>query len=234
MSRAASGERPRRERVREQQRQQPIEEIRQAAFAVLDADGVTAVSLAAVGKAVGMTPQALRRHFPSRDALVDALVIAACADLGVAVAAAAAPTPQGGTIPKGARVALLAREYRRWALAHPRRYVMLFTDRSPDVRDPAAGAAAVNQGMLALIAALAAIAAPARASTLDRALLRWGQAIGAPADTPPAVLGPAVQLWSRVHGLVTLEIAGAFDSMGLDAGLLLDVEVGTALDALGA
>ncbi len=232
MPRAASGERPRRERVGEQERQQTIEEIRRTAFALLDAEGVTAVSPAAVGRAMGMTRPALHRYFPSRDALVDALVVAAHADLGVAVAAAATTAPRGGTVPKGARVALLAREYRRWALAHPRRYMVLFTDRSPDAQDPVDGAAAVNRGMLALIAALAEIAAPAATTTLDRALLRWGQSIGAPADTPPAVLGSAVQLWSRIHGLVTLEIAGAFDSMGVDAGLLLDVEVGTALDAV--
>ena len=34
-----------------------------------------------------------------------------------------------------------------------------------------------------------------------------------------------VLLWSRVHGLVSLELGGAFDSMGIDGDLLLTSEV---------
>jgi hypothetical protein len=39
------------------------------------------------------------------------------------------------------------------------------------------------------------------------------------------VLRLGVLLWSRVHGLVSLELGGAFDSMGIDGDLLLTSEV---------
>src|SRR5689334_11592847 len=115
MSGPTPDERPRRERLRAQQRRRTVAEIEGAAFALLDAGGLAAVSLAAVGKAVGMTPPALYRYFASREALVDALVVAAFADLGSTVAAAADEV--AGTAPDRERVARIAREYRAWALA---------------------------------------------------------------------------------------------------------------------
>jgi len=54
---------------------------------------------------------------------------------------------------------------------------------------------------------------------------------GDPADAGVALA--TVRLWSRVHGLVGLEIGGNTASMGLDAGLLLDAEVTAVLDGSG-
>ncbi|WP_440067250.1 TetR/AcrR family transcriptional regulator [Streptosporangium sp. OZ121] len=229
MSTSASTEGPTR---RERLRRQTIEEIKQRAFELLDAGGTNDVSIASVGKAMGMSPPALYRYFPSREALLEALVVDAYTDLGSAVASAA----RGGAGQDArSRVTLMVQAWRRWALALPRRYAMLFSDRAPAAQDPPEGVAAVNEGMLPLVIALQEIASPSSAggTPLDESLLRWGQAIGAPAGITPAALRLGVLCWSRVHGLVSLEIAGAFDSMGMDAGLLLAEEIEAVVDTAG-
>jgi hypothetical protein len=42
-----------------------------------------------------------------------------------------------------------------------------------------------------------------------------------------------VLTWSRIHGLVSLEITGAFDSMNMDAGLLMAAEIESVIRAAG-
>ncbi|MEV0621824.1 TetR/AcrR family transcriptional regulator [Nonomuraea sp. NPDC050404] len=229
MSSASTDHPTRRERLR----QQTIDEIKQRAFELVDADGAHELSIASVGKAMGMSPPALYRYFPSREALLEALVVDAYADLGSTVASAA---QKGSDQEAPARVALIAQAWRRWALTHPRRYGMLFSDRSPAAQDPPEGVVAVNQGMLPLLAALREIAPPSSGTggPFEESLLRWGKAIGAPADIMPRALRLGVLCWSRVHGLVSLEIAGAFDSMGLDGELLLAAEIETVVGQAGA
>jgi hypothetical protein len=68
---------------------------------------------------------------------------------------------------------------------------------------------------------------------LAETLARWGRAIDAPAGASPLQLRLAVLLWSRIHGLVTLEISGVFTGMGLDAGRLLDAEIRAVLAEVG-
>ncbi|PRX96693.1 TetR/AcrR family transcriptional regulator [Allonocardiopsis opalescens] len=217
---------PRRERLRLQQREQTIAEIERTAYALLDDGGVAAVSLAAVGKAMGMTAPALYRYFPSRDALIDRLVTSSYAELSAAITTARPGEEHGA-----AKVRHMARAYRAWVLRHPRRYAMLFTDRRPDMAEPAEGVAAFNQAMLDLLAALAE-AAPGPVEGplgMDESLARWAERIGAPPGTPAPVLRRGALLWSRVHGLATLEIAGVFGTMGIDAGQLVEAEVQAVL-----
>lgn len=220
-----SSERPEPASRRERLRQQTVEEIKQRAFEMVDAGGAHDVTIASVGKGMGLTPPALYRYFPSREALLSALVVDAYADLGSAVAQAAEEaTEEDGR----SRVRVVLTAYREWALAHPRRYTMLFSDRSRDVPDSPDGVAAVNVGMLPLLAALREIAPPStvgEATPLDEGLARWAQAMGAPAEVAPSTLRLAVLSWSRVHGLVSLEITGALANMGLDAGPLIAAEL---------
>jgi AcrR family transcriptional regulator len=222
MSVNATPERPTR---RERLRQQTVDEIKQRAFELVDASGAHDVTIASLGKAMGMTPPALYRYFPSREALLAALVVDAYADLGSTVATAAQDAAgQDARI----RVALIADTYRHWALTYPRRYTMLFSDRSRDVPDSPDGVARVNEGMLPMLAALGEIASPSSSggvTPLDEALLRWGRTMGVSTDLTPKALRLGVLSWSRIHGIISLEIAGAFANMGLDAGPLMAAEI---------
>lgn len=217
---------------RERLRRQTADEIKQRALELVDADGAHDVTIASVGKAMGMTPPALYRYFASREALLSALVVDAYADLGSTVADAAEHAV--GQDP-AVRVRVALTTYRTWALAHPRRYTMLFSDRARGVPDSPDGVAAINVGMVPVIAALGEIVAPSAPAdpALDAALSRWAQAMGAPGELAPAALRLAVLAWSRVHGLVSLEITGALAAMGLDVDALVEAEITAVLDAAG-
>ena len=41
----------------------------------------------------------------------------------------------------------------------------------------------------------------------------------------PATALRALLIWSRLHGIVSLEIAGNFASMGIDSGLLFETQL---------
>jgi Tetracyclin repressor-like, C-terminal domain len=45
-------------------------------------------------------------------------------------------------------------------------------------------------------------------------------------DADPATALRAVLIWSRLHGIVSLEIDGNFGSMGIDPGQLFEAELG--------
>jgi hypothetical protein len=44
-------------------------------------------------------------------------------------------------------------------------------------------------------------------------------------DVDPAVALHAILIWSRLHGLVSLEIAGNFASMGIDPGEVFEAQL---------
>jgi AcrR family transcriptional regulator len=224
---------------RERLRRQTVDEIVQAALELVDAGGAHGLSLASVGKAVGMTPPALYHYFASREALLDALVLAGYSDLGTAVATAAR---EAHDRPAVERLSAIAHAWRRWALDHPRRYSMLFTGSRRESVDPLESVSAISRSMLALVTTLQEIAGDAETGTagasdagdasrstagsvLDDDLARWGRSLGAPAEATPTSLRLALSTWYRVHGIVSLEIVGAFGTMGLDGEHLLAAEL---------
>lgn len=213
---------------RERLRRQTVDEIVQAALELVDAGGAHGLSLSSVGKTVGMTPPALYHYFASREALLDALVLAGYTDLGTAVDTAAR---SAAGRPAVERLSVIAHAWRRWALERPRRYSMLFTGSRRESVDPLENVGPISQSMLALVLTLQEIsdAYPGSrsdsATMLDEELSRWGTTLGAPSDTTPPALRLALSTWYRVHGLVSLEIVGALDTMGLDGGRLLSVEL---------
>lgn len=219
---------------RERLRRQTVDEIVEAALGLVDDGGAHGLSLASVGKAVGMTPPALYHYFASREALLDALVLAGYADLGTAVETA---VRQAQDRSPADRLAAITGAWRRWALDHPRRYSMLFTGSRREAVDPLESVGAIGQSMLALVTTIQEVAADtdagdaaeagstAEGSVLDQDLARWGRTLGTPADAAPAALRLALSTWYRVHGLVSLEIVGAFGTMGLDGERLLAAEL---------
>lgn len=210
---------------RERVRAQTLEEIKRHALAQVAEGGTGALSLNAIAKAMGMSGPALYRYFASRDDLLAALVADGYRELaGVVVAAGAAAARRT----PARRLAAMTAAYRAWALAHPQRYALLFAPRPAGFDDPEEGIAAMSTAMHELLAALAELAgdaAPARAGTLDAQLRRWAAQRATGAALPPLVLKLGVLVWTRMHGIVSLELAGVLGDMELDAGLLLDAEL---------
>jgi AcrR family transcriptional regulator len=213
--------------MRERYRTQVRHEVKQAALAQLAQAGPAAVSISAIGKQLGVSGPALYRYFASRDELLTELAIDAYRDLAGALAAAARRAGQG----PGPRFATAARAYRSWALEQPHRYRLLFGPPLPGYdahAQPLIDAAQAAMNVLLDILGEAGEQAAAPPEPLASQLAAWARPYDHPAG--PAVALRAILAWSRLHGFVSLEIAGNYTSMGLDPARLFEIEL-AALDA---
>ena len=213
---------------RERLRAQTLAEIKQHALTQIAQDGVEALSLMGVARTMGMSGPALYRYFGSRDDLLAALVAEAWGGLADAMEAAAHAARRRGP---AARFRAVADAYRAWALEQPHRYrLALETDYgsgrfAPEATLPAAGRAMAV--MLNAVADLGPLPAPRPGAirALDTQLERWVGTRAMRADLPPAAFEMAVLAWTRMHGTISLELVGVFDSMGLDPALLHRAEI---------
>lgn len=223
---------------RDRLRLQTLDEIRAHAFAQVDAGGPEALSLNAIAKAMGMSGPAIYRYFASRDALLVALITDAYGELTGALEEAGRAAARRAP---ARRLAAVGEAYRAWALAHPRRYAMVFGVRGAEVpADPEEAIDEIHGGMRVLLAVLgelagggaAGVGAGGGAAKLDRQLEAWAVRRGTDTPLPPHVLRWGVLTWTRIHGLVSLELAGVLGDMGLDGGLLLTAELDAVVAAL--
>lgn len=208
----------RRERLRTQTR----EEAKAAALRQIAAAGPQSLSLNAIGKELGMTGPALYRYFAGRDELLTELISDGYHDLADAVETAASASAGD---PPADRIRVLARAYRGWALAQPHRYLLLFGTPVPGYAAPAHTIAAATRTLRAFLEPIASLSYAARYPLLEDQLTA-GLADRNP-DAPWS--GPALRLgvtgWTRMHGVVSLEVEGHFGPMGFDPGLLFEAEV---------
>ena len=215
---------------RERLRAEALEEIRHHGYEQIAAGGPTALSLNGIAKAMGMSGPAMYRYFASRDELLTTLVSESYEDLAATLEAAvrdAAPECQ-------LRVAVQAS--RAWALANPHRYRLVFGstygsgELDPDRIIPAAG-----RSMAVILAGLADLdpndpGPPVDNASLRREVQRWGKVRAGGQLSDPGVLLLGLLTWSRLHGIVSLEIEGFYEQVGVDPGLLYESEVQHLID----
>jgi AcrR family transcriptional regulator len=212
--------------MRERYRAQVRHEVKEAALRQLAESGPAGVSVSAIGKQLGVSGPGLYRYFASRDELLTELVIDAYNDLAGALSAAAGRAP--GT-ERRARLDATARAYRSWALAQPHRYRLLFGPPLPGYDAHArrlvdAAQAAMNV-LVDAVCELADRTGTPPSQPLASQLSAWAQLHGL--DIDPATAMQGVLIWSRLHGLVSLEIAGSFASMGIDPDELFETQLAT-------
>ena len=216
----APGPTPMRERYRAHVRH----EVKQAALRQLAESGPAAVSISAIGKQLGMSGPALYRYFASRDELLTELTIDAYHDLADALGAAAGRAPDRGA---RARLEELGRAYRSWALAQPHR--LLFGPPLPGYDAHAQRLVeAAEASMAVLIEVLRDLGDPAvllPGPPLASQLSAWAHQHSLEAD--PATALRAVLAWSRLHGFVSLEIAGNYASMSIDPDQVFEIQLAT-------
>ena len=199
---------------RERYRAQVREEIKQRAWAQIATAGASALSLNAIAKQMGVSGPALYRYFANRDELITELITDAYRSQADAVAAAATA---------GADLAGLADVVRQWALADPHRYFLIYGTPVPGYHAPDDVTAIAAEIMAVLLDAAAALPADERDGPFDSHLeshREWAR--GHPA--PPAVLHRTLTFWTRLHGVLSLELAGHFTGMGFDPALLFAAE----------
>ncbi len=205
------------------------EEVKAIALRQLAAGGIAALSLNAIGKEMGVTGSALYRYFASRDALLSDLILDAYGDLAATVEDVASP---GGHADPDVALRALAAALRAWALAQPHRYLLLYGTPVPGYVAPASATALAGRILAPFLAALAARPTPAiladpRLSALEAQFAVWARERGL--DAAGSTLRRGVTWWTRMHGLLGLELAGHFGSMGFDPALLYDAEVAALL-----
>lgn len=209
-------------------RAQTLAEIKEHAFDQIAADGVEALSLNGVARAMGMSGPALYRYFASRDDLLAELVADAWGSLSDALEQAAGSARRRAP---AARFRALCEAYRTWGLDDPHRYELALETHygsgrfAPESTLPAAG-----RSMVVVLDAIAALGPlpvqrAGASRTLNAQLGRWRQSRGLRDDATPAALELGVLTMSRLHGAVSLELTGTFESMELDGALIFRTEV---------
>lgn len=207
--------------------------IQETAWAQIAELGAPALSLRAVARALHITAPAIYNYFPSRDDLVTALIVDAFSSLAdsqqAALSRLSAASPQEQLI-------ALGMDYRQWALRYPQRYQLIFGTPIPhyhapeDVTNPAASRALLS--LMQVIHRLYTIQNPPRphltpmTPALEAMLSAW-QSAGVPLEREVIYL--AVVIWSRVHGLVQLEIGRQFPPAVSDAGEIFQREIRSML-----
>ena len=204
---------PRRPR-RERGRQATVEEIKTVARGQMAAEGTAGVSLRAIAREMGMTAPALYRYFGSRDDLVTALVTDAYDALADAMEAAVAAVPAGR---HADRVRAAFGAFRAWGLEHPTEFALIFGSPIPGYVAPEATRPAGTRytnllaGLLVEAHAAGALDPAGIDLRVPDALSRQLQDLQRRSGfrgAPVPVVAFGLSAWTRLHGLVTLEVFG--------------------------
>ncbi|MFF4099290.1 TetR/AcrR family transcriptional regulator [Streptomyces sp. NPDC001903] len=207
------------ETPRERYRQQVREEVKEKAWQQIAGSGASALSLNAIAKQMGMSGPALYRYFANRDELITELVRDAYRSLADAFAAAG----DGGADRPG--LAALAQVLRRWALEDPHRYFLVYGTPVPGYHAPQDTTAITAEMMSVLLDACVAAEPGEGDGDFEQHLAGHREWAGGHPDAPPSALRLALAFWSRLHGVLSLELAGHFTGMGLDPARLYAAEV---------
>ena len=185
--------------------------------------GPAQLSVRAVARDLGMASSAVYRYFPSRDELLTRLIIDGYDALGAVAEEADDPTA-----PPAQRWLAVCRAVRRWALAHPHEYALLYGSPVPGYaapRDtvPAAARVGVVLGRVLGDAARAGLLpdAPGRPPALvsPEAVEVLG---GDHPSLDDGVRARALLAWSSLFGAVSFELFGHFVGSVVDADAFFD------------
>ncbi|OKH66811.1 hypothetical protein EB72_04615 [Mycobacterium sp. SWH-M1] len=151
-----------------------------AAETVLDRGGAGAVTVRSVAREAGVAPMGVYNRFTNKDGLLAALAFRAFDDLAAAIDVG---SDEGAPADRLRRA---CQGYRRFALAHPARYALIFATGSP-AADPASPVTTRGREVFTILVDMVA-----------------GLALRADLDPKDA----AQAMWNGQHGAVTLELAG--------------------------
>jgi AcrR family transcriptional regulator len=199
------------------------DEIKELALRQLAEAGPQGISLNGIAHEIGVSGPALYRYFASRDELLTELIIEAYDDVATALKGAAEAASDRR---EGDRFLAVARAYRAWAIAAPHRYRLLFGPPLPGYNahtDRLVTASRSSMGILLLVQPQRPLKGMEQSG---RRLMRQIEANSVGGwEVDPALFLRAMITWSRLHGLISLEIGGNFASMGLDPEQVYEIEL---------
>ncbi|MET0698447.1 MAG: TetR/AcrR family transcriptional regulator [Mycobacterium sp.] len=197
---------------RDRLRQEAVAEIKAIAMRQLAASGASGISITAIAKQMGMTGPALYRYFANRDALLTALIRDGYADLAHTTELVA---ERAAALPPADRLHAVATAVRAWALAEPHRYLLLFGTPVPGYEAPMDTLDAANRALHVFAAIAAELLAESRRP-----------------EASTDVLLMATVVWTRIHGVVSLEIVGQYTHLHIDPAMLLNREIDSVIESL--
>lgn len=206
----AAGSMTRRERARDA----TVREIKDAARAMLVANGIEALTLRAIAREIDMTAPALYRYFDSRETLILALVADFYDELADYIRTARDAEAEDD-VP--ARMLAACRALRRWALDHRQEFGLVFANPVADlsqVPDGPVHEAGWRFGAvyLELVVQLWNERAfpTTDLRTLDPSLRAELRRCAAEMDSvlPPEAVLVYLEAWTRLYGAVTMEVFG--------------------------
>jgi AcrR family transcriptional regulator len=211
------------------------ETIKETAWKQIAEFGAPTLSLRAIARELKITAPAIYNYFPRRDDLVTALIVDAYTSLGDSQKSALESISKKDN---ASRFLALGIAYRDWAVTYPQRYQLNFGtpisnyEAPEDTTTPAAAWA-----LLPLIETIQVlynerslrVERLAKLTPKLKSMLEtWKQFAGDIAETE--VLYTAYVVWSRVHGLMMLELGRQLPSFFTDPGEIFRREISTMVN----
>lgn len=199
--------------------------------------GAAGLSVRAIARDLGMVSSAVYRYVSSRDELLTLLLVDAYSDLADAVDTARETVGELWSDD----VVAIARATRRWAVAHPSRWALLYGSPVPGYHAPpdrtvavgtrvvAAFFDAVASGIATGDIRLTDIVAP---QPMSSDFERIRHEFGFPGDDQ--VVAKCFLLWAGVLGAISLEVFGQYGADTLtDPEAVFDTQLRLLVDVLG-
>ena len=194
------------------------EAIKDAAWKQITEYGAPALSLRAIARELKITAPAIYNYFPDRDALVTALIIDAFISFGDWQLKARDSFP---TNDLNGRMKSIGLAYRSWAHAYPQRYQLIFGTPIPGYKGPVEKIFPSSaRSLSALVSVVEGLRVAGRLNIDSfpkikpeyKTSFEMWKTHGGEADA--LSLSVAMIIWSRVHGIVSLEIGGNLPPFG--------------------
>lgn len=218
---------------REERRPDLLTAIKDSAWKQIAEFGASALNLRAIARDLGIAAPSIYNYFPNRDNLVTMLIVDAYNSLADAQEAAFVDIVNEK---HAERVSALGFAYREWAVTYPQRYQLIFGTPIPNYHAPEeVTIPAAARALVPLTKAIQNIFSTGNLRTerfapmmpeLKSMLGAWQEFEG---GSDLEVLYLALVIWSRVHGLVMLEISNQLPGFFYDPTELFRREINNIL-----
>jgi AcrR family transcriptional regulator len=194
------------------------ERIKETAWKQIAEFGAPALSLRAIARELKITAPAIYNYFPDRDALVTALIIDAYKSFGDSQLEARDAVP---AIDLMGRMKAIGMAYRIWAHTYPQRYQLIFGTPIPGYEAPLMEVLpSAARSLSALVSVVEELRVSGKLNVQSFPEVKkeykvsfetWKKYGG---DVDMLSMSVAMVIWSRVHGIVSLEIANNLPPFG--------------------
>jgi len=194
------------------------EVIKETAWKQISQVGAPALSLRAIARELKITAPAIYNYFPDRGALVTALIIDAYTSFGDSQIEARDGVPASDI---SGRMKAIGIAYRTWAHTYPQRYQLIFGTPIPGYEAPLMEVLpSAARSLSALVSVVEQLRTSGKLNVKTFPQVKeeykvsfetWKKFGG---DVDMLSMSVAMVIWSRVHGIVSLEIANNLPPFG--------------------